>query len=269
MKRQAVRKSTRFEVFKRDSFTCQYCGAKAPEVVLEVDHITPVAGGGTSDILNLVTACQACNSGKSDRPLSDATAVQRARAQAEEMSERRRQLEMIADWHRSLMDTDEHAKDTLERLWLDASEHDEDDELTADARQSLLTAMKRYGFDTVCKAILQAASRWKESPPDYRTHEHRNELFWSIPKICSVLKLDSADPGVGRLFYIRGILRRRCHYLNDGACISLLKQARDIGVDVEWMVGVAKHVTSWSQFRNLIEDEMGLGNDEQEEADVE
>jgi len=37
-KRVVVPKSVRFEVFKRDSFTCKYCGAKAPEAVLHVDH---------------------------------------------------------------------------------------------------------------------------------------------------------------------------------------------------------------------------------------
>lgn len=43
MKRKSLSKKTRFEVFKRDSFTCQYCGRSAPEVVLQVDHIKPVA----------------------------------------------------------------------------------------------------------------------------------------------------------------------------------------------------------------------------------
>jgi hypothetical protein len=64
--RTAISKRLRFEVFKRDSFRCQYCGATPSEtVLLEVDHIHPVAEGGTNDIDNLVTACQACNRGKS------------------------------------------------------------------------------------------------------------------------------------------------------------------------------------------------------------
>ena len=44
-KRVPISKALRFEVFKRDSFTCQYCGRSAPEVVLEVDHIVPVSKG--------------------------------------------------------------------------------------------------------------------------------------------------------------------------------------------------------------------------------
>lgn len=70
--RQQVGKRARFEVFKRDAFTCQYCGAQPPDVVLVVDHIHPVAKGGDNDPGNLVTACEPCNQGKADRTLGDA-----------------------------------------------------------------------------------------------------------------------------------------------------------------------------------------------------
>lgn len=65
-KREAIPARTRYMVFERDGYTCQYCGAKAPSVELHVDHIVPVSKGGTSDMSNLVTACAECNLGKSD-----------------------------------------------------------------------------------------------------------------------------------------------------------------------------------------------------------
>lgn len=65
MGRQSIRPKKRFAIFARDDFTCQYCGAKAPQVVLEIDHITPVCKGGTNDESNLITACRECNNGKS------------------------------------------------------------------------------------------------------------------------------------------------------------------------------------------------------------
>jgi len=68
-KRKSLSKNIRFDVFKRDGFTCQYCGQKPPDVVLQVDHITPVAAGGDNDISNLVTACEACNQGKKAKRL--------------------------------------------------------------------------------------------------------------------------------------------------------------------------------------------------------
>lgn len=70
MKRKAISKRSRFEVFKRDGFQCQYCGASPPSVLLHVDHINPVALGGGNDQDNLITACEPCNLGKSAVSLS-------------------------------------------------------------------------------------------------------------------------------------------------------------------------------------------------------
>lgn len=68
--RIAISKKKRFEVFKRDFFTCQYCGATPPSVILQVDHINPVKSGGGNSMDNLITACQPCNLGKSATPLT-------------------------------------------------------------------------------------------------------------------------------------------------------------------------------------------------------
>lgn len=63
-KRDALGKKLRFEIFKRDSFTCGYCGKTPPDAILEVDHIKPVSKGGTDDMNNLITSCFDCNRGK-------------------------------------------------------------------------------------------------------------------------------------------------------------------------------------------------------------
>ena len=55
----------RFEVLRRDDYTCRYCGGTAPDVTLTVDHVVPRALGGPDEPTNLVTACRECNSGKS------------------------------------------------------------------------------------------------------------------------------------------------------------------------------------------------------------
>lgn len=69
-KRKAISKGVRFEVFKRDGFECQYCGAHPPGIILHIDHIRAVSDGGSNEIDNLVTACEPCNLGKGARPLS-------------------------------------------------------------------------------------------------------------------------------------------------------------------------------------------------------
>jgi hypothetical protein len=69
----AVGKRLRFQIFRRDNFACRYCGLTAAGgAVLEVDHIKPQAEGGKDHPTNLITACEQCNSGKSDIPLDAA-----------------------------------------------------------------------------------------------------------------------------------------------------------------------------------------------------
>lgn len=68
-KRKPISKRLRFEVFKRDRFTCQYCGRSPPIVILEIDHVVPASQGGDNADTNLLTSCFDCNRGKSDKPL--------------------------------------------------------------------------------------------------------------------------------------------------------------------------------------------------------
>ena len=90
MARKAIGTKRRFEIFKRDGFTCQYCGAHPPGALLQVDHITAVANGGTNDDDNLITSCQTCNIGKGARDLS---AVPQSLAEkAKEVAEREAQI---------------------------------------------------------------------------------------------------------------------------------------------------------------------------------
>ena len=66
-KSNALSPALRYKILKRDRNTCQSCGARAPEVELEVDHKIPVSKGGKDDESNLVTKCKDCNRGKSDK----------------------------------------------------------------------------------------------------------------------------------------------------------------------------------------------------------
>ena len=49
---------TRFKVFLRDKFSCQYCGSN---VELTFDHLLPRSKGGETNWDNVVTTCSACN----------------------------------------------------------------------------------------------------------------------------------------------------------------------------------------------------------------
>ena len=60
--------SLRYDVLKRDNFRCTICGRTAADgIKLHVDHIMPIAKGGKTEMNNLRTLCNQCNSGKSDK----------------------------------------------------------------------------------------------------------------------------------------------------------------------------------------------------------
>lgn len=58
---------TRFNVFLRDRFTCQYCGEALPAERLTFDHVIPRVRGGRTEWTNVVTACEPCNLSKGHR----------------------------------------------------------------------------------------------------------------------------------------------------------------------------------------------------------
>lgn len=66
-KRNPLTKSIRHEVFKRDGYRCLECGATNKETRLHIDHIIPVAQGGSDELSNLQTLCRDCNLAKSNR----------------------------------------------------------------------------------------------------------------------------------------------------------------------------------------------------------
>ncbi len=58
---------TRFNVFLRDKFTCQYCGNKFRSEDLTFDHVIPRSRGGRTTWQNIVTSCEPCNLRKGNR----------------------------------------------------------------------------------------------------------------------------------------------------------------------------------------------------------
>ncbi|NLX98450.1 MAG: HNH endonuclease [Rhodopirellula sp.] len=52
---------------KRCDYMCVRCGARPPDVTLEIDHIIPLAQGGSDVVTNLQVLCNRCNQGKKAR----------------------------------------------------------------------------------------------------------------------------------------------------------------------------------------------------------
>lgn len=90
MARKSISPKTKFEIFKRDGFTCQYCGSHPPSAILHIDHINPVSKGGDNSDGNLITSCSNCNGGKAARLL---TSIPKSLKQkSEEIAEKEKQI---------------------------------------------------------------------------------------------------------------------------------------------------------------------------------
>lgn len=249
-KRKSLTKKTRFEVFKRDSFKCQYCGACAPEAVLVVDHIEPLSKDGADDMMNYITACQPCNAGKSDRVLGDNTTVQKQKGQLDELNERREQLEMMLKWRDGLKDIDSFQMDVVADAWSDVAIgwHLNDTGL-----KTAKGYVKKHGLKAVLEAIEKAGEVYIKTEEGKATKESV-ELAWS--KVGGIMAMAAMPEETRQLYYIKGILRNRLSYVPYDAIKDLQAAAED-GVDVEDIKLEAKHARSWTQFSQWLHSARG------------
>ena len=249
--RKPISKTLRFEVFKRDSFKCQYCGAEAPNVLLHIDHIKPVAGGGTNELTNLITSCMPCNLGKSDTPLTDQAAVNKAKSQLDDLQERREQLELMMQWRESLRDLDQEAVDRLADYW---SEQTPGWSVSEHGKRKIKKWLQTFSVEEICTAMDVAATSYLEFNSDNKvTAESFGLAFDKVVGICRVNKASKKEPDLKQLYYIRGILRNRIPgYFNDGMALQYLKNARSWEVDIDELNEMARAVKNWTGFTSAI-----------------
>lgn len=259
-KRKNIPKKIRFEVFKRDKFTCQYCGAKAPDAVLHVDHIHPVSKGGTNDIMNLVTSCDSCNGGKSNVLISDSSAIDKQRAQLEALEERRQQIDMMVEWRKSLAGVEQNK---LGALYDYAESYMPGFSLNENGRKDIRKLEKKYGLEEVMKAIETAAEKYIERGSDGNATKASALLY--LRKMGGILYLRNASPIDKKLAYIKGIARNRFSFFDEASAAIMLKAyvlalddagwaSEEILADLENEIEPrTKGLRNWSQWRSLLE----------------
>jgi hypothetical protein len=254
-KRKSIPKSIRFEVLKRDKFTCQYCGNSAPDVILHIDHIDPVANDGRNDVINLITSCEGCNLGKSDKLLSDDSAIKKAKNQLDELQERREQLEMMMEWQRGLRDLAEDTITEVCRYWEDLAPGFS---VNDNGKMNIKKWMRRFSLAEVTSAMDIAAEQYLQFDTDERvTGESWEIAFGKVSGICRVTRESQEDPDIKELYYIRAILRNRLSYYDPGQSLQYLKNARSWGVSLETLRAIARDVSSWTAFKGAVGEAIG------------
>lgn len=247
-KRKPLSKKIRFEVFKKDNFTCQYCGSKAPDVILEVDHIKPVAEGGDNDLLNLVTSCFSCNRGKSKRLLKDNSVLEKQRLKIEELNIRRQQLEMMLEWRNGLTNNNEfEANKTIDYFnnkFVSIS-------LNEKGKSVISKFVDKYGVIKIMDTIDLCKNKYEGFYDD--DQDLANKVLDAIPKFIT---LENKPEYVKRIAYLRGILRNKFRYINDKKYYTIMTEAYKKGIDLEDLIRKAKadELKHWSYFSDMIEE---------------
>ena len=215
-KRETISKKTRFEVFKRDNFTCQYCGRTAPDVVLEIDHINPVNNGGKNDIMNLITSCFECNRGKGKRKLNDNTELKLQIEQLKQLNEKRKQLEMLVEWKKELQLFENEQVEKIEDLIYNATNYT----FTEYGKQQCKNNIKRYGFDEVYESTLISIEQYY----DENDKESAQKVINYIGRICAVRKKQKENPNVGKINYLIAIAQNRLYYVDKNKLKTFLNK---------------------------------------------
>ena len=245
-KRKQLSKKQRFEVFKRDGFRCQYCGSAAPEAVLQVDHIKPVASGGGNDLLNLVTSCVDCNQGKGARELGDGSAVEKQRAQLDHLHERREQLEMVVQWRDALVSISEDVADVV----IDAMERRAIGRAFEPcARRTVVSWAEKYDVQVLLDAVDDACRQYLRFDADGNaTLKSTENMYLKVPRIAYWKAQGDETPG--RLHYVKGILRNRFRGIDERAAVSLMRDVVKEGGSIDGLQQRAKDAHDYEQFRN-------------------
>lgn len=211
--RKSLTKKVRFEVFKRDAFTCQYCGSKAPDVVLEIDHINPVSKGGKNELMNLITSCYSCNRGKSDRVLSDNSIVEKQRRQIEELNIRRQQLEMMLQWRDGEMQLKSEEYNKAINYFND---YFKGYKLNNQGQGKISELVKKFGIINVLNAIDTSYQKYNL---EWRDEGDNFEAVLS--KLGGICFLSNQPDHVKKLSYIKGIVKNK-FYLNQKDVTKLM-----------------------------------------------
>lgn len=244
IKRRKLSKKIRFEVFKRDKFACQYCGKQAPDVVLVVDHIHPVSKGGADTLLNYATSCEACNAGKGARTLDDHSVVAKQRAEVARLAERREQVEMMLEWHKSLGEARDYELQAFADRW---AERVAPFYLTVSGLDQARSWLRKFNLNDLLSAADVAVEQYLRRDADGKPLHASVNLAWSkIPGIARITKLPPAERD---LYYIRGILRNRLSYVNEHEAMELLTDALDVGLDIGRLKRHAREVRNWTEWR--------------------
>ena len=251
-KRNAISKKQRFEILKRDSFTCQYCGEKAPEVILHVDHIKPVFKDGDNNFLNLITSCKDCNFGKGKRELSDKSVLTKQLNQLEELNEKQQQLEMMVKWRKELLKLTNKEMDVLRDHWKSLTGYG----FNKNGERSMNPLIKKYGVQSIIESMDIANDKYiRYDGSGDATDKSWEYAFGKIRGITYVRSLpEEKQKRYKKIGYLRTAIVGHFDYYDKLQMYNITKELLESTCDIDNVSSGMGIYTNWDNWvRNVKE----------------
>ena len=240
--RKAISKKMRFEVLKRDKFTCQYCGKQSPSVILHLDHIKPVSKGGKNSLLNLVTSCVDCNLGKGARELSDESELEKQKAHLSALSEKQDQIKMMIDWRESMIDSDELMVTSVVKV---IDKHLANWSMSPSSIGDVRSLVCKGSYGQLMESIKSAKVKYG----------HVKDKDMASEFITKSLKLfnQNQDPVKQKVNYAKGIARNRFSYFDERSFYIKTNFIDSID-QAENLIEIVKSSKHWSEFNSRLDE---------------
>lgn len=236
-------KKLRFSIFKRDNFTCQYCGKAPPNAILEVDHVVSRKDGGGDEEINLITACFTCNRGKGKRSVGvDKLRKGGLKKEIEILKEEKDQLVAYYDFLKQRNKYEKQKLNVFQAAWKEAS--GDSNSLTESGLKSIIRLTENYRAEDIFRAI---KITW-----DKKWGDNHNDQFKYMCGVLKNLKLERDSPEeadrLKKAHSVKYKISHACGYFNEKI---YWKWVND-GIDIDEILELSTNNCNWTSVVNTI-----------------
>lgn len=125
--------------------------------------------------------------------------------------------------------------------------------LNDNGKRSLEKLLKKFSHEQVMEAMRISVKQYIELNDGKPTQESVEKAWDKVGGICALKKYDGTNPEMKEIYYIRGILRNRLSYVNEGLALGLLRKSVRLGAPIEALKEFALEVKNWTNWRASME----------------
>ncbi|MEJ2545405.1 MAG: hypothetical protein P8Y99_15155 [Calditrichaceae bacterium] len=238
-------KRIKFEIFEKDSFRCQFCGAGAPIAALRLRRIQEAEKQdewlNTAFLSTSCTTCEKKRAGVNAKDLADGF------ISIDELEERLQQLKMLINWRKGMLRIRKQQLENLVTYW---EKKVPGFQISNEQKKHLLSYMTKYAGEEIRDAMNMAADKFINYNADgsFDT-DSINQAFSKIQEICLQKTKIAANNETDGLHNIHQQLKNNINgFFDPHRAAQWLTYARSWEVKIEELAEMAQKVNNWTEF---------------------